>query len=311
MTNARVVVFGGANLDIAAVSRQDIVPADSNPSQIYFTPGGVGRNIAENIARLGLPAALVTAVGHGPFSDSILHGCQELGIDCGQVYRSDNGKGCYYLSIHSPGGELALGASDMEAIEDLPYEHTAAALAAYGDMALCVVDANLSEDRLGQIVHSVPCPVIADPVSAGKAPRLRSYLGKLHTLKANFLELSAIAGEDLHNLDDVARVCARLLEQGPQQIYVTMGADGVYYFAKNGSGMLPSPPMEVRSVTGAGDAFVAGLAYGLLQQMDLKDMARCGSAMARLTLTSDHSVDPNMTLSAMLEEMGKLGQGQD
>ena len=306
MTDKRIVVYGGANLDIAAVSKAPILPEDSNPSQIFFAPGGVGRNIAENLARLSVPTSLVTAVGSDDFSDHLLAQCTQAGIDCSYAYRSTTGKGCYYLSIHNPEGEMALAASDMEAIEDMPLEHAAAAMDHFAGADIVVLDANLTEARIAQIVEGSNCPLLADPVSATKASRLRPFLGKLHTLKANFMELSAMVGEELHDLEDVARVCIQLMEENLQHIFVTMGSGGAYYCARDGSGLVESPPLEVRNVTGAGDSFVAGLAYALLQGEDTRSMALTGTAMARITLQSPYSVNRQVNEETLAAEKALL-----
>ncbi|STE85093.1 putative pyrimidine kinase [Escherichia coli] len=58
-----VVIIGSANIDVAGYSHESLNYADSNPGKIKFTPGGVGRNIAQNLALLGNKAWLLSAVG--------------------------------------------------------------------------------------------------------------------------------------------------------------------------------------------------------------------------------------------------------
>ena len=50
--NDYVVIIGSANMDVAGYSHVSLNYADSNPGKIKYTPGGVGRNIAQNIALL-------------------------------------------------------------------------------------------------------------------------------------------------------------------------------------------------------------------------------------------------------------------
>ncbi|MEI8181049.1 PfkB family carbohydrate kinase, partial [Aestuariivirga sp.] len=59
----RVIVIGGANVDIKGRSRGSFVAGTSNPGEVTVSAGGVGRNIAENLARLGISVSLVTALG--------------------------------------------------------------------------------------------------------------------------------------------------------------------------------------------------------------------------------------------------------
>ena len=58
-----VVVVGGANVDLKAQSSEKAIAATSNPGHASLSAGGVGRNIAENLARLGTPTHLVAAIG--------------------------------------------------------------------------------------------------------------------------------------------------------------------------------------------------------------------------------------------------------
>ena len=54
LRRGKIAVVGGANMDIGGFPSAALVPGDSNPGQVRMSVGGVGRNIAENAARLGL-----------------------------------------------------------------------------------------------------------------------------------------------------------------------------------------------------------------------------------------------------------------
>src|SRR6266850_5910429 len=63
----RVVCIGGANMDIKCRIAGKTVMGSSNPGATVLAPGGVARNVAHNLARLGVGAALVSAVGRDAF----------------------------------------------------------------------------------------------------------------------------------------------------------------------------------------------------------------------------------------------------
>ena len=69
-----IVIIGSANIDVAGYSHHPLNYADSNPGKIKFTPGGVGRNIAHNLALLGKNAWLLSAVGGDFYGQSLLAG---------------------------------------------------------------------------------------------------------------------------------------------------------------------------------------------------------------------------------------------
>lgn len=77
----QVIVIGGVNCDISGTPEEALRLGDSNPGSITLTAGGVGRNIAENLARLGRRVSLLTALGEDANGDFIRASCRVLGID--------------------------------------------------------------------------------------------------------------------------------------------------------------------------------------------------------------------------------------
>ena len=68
----RVVVIGGANMDFKSRTLGAAIPTTSNPGTTQQAVGGVGRNIAENLARLGISVSLISAVGRDALGDILL-----------------------------------------------------------------------------------------------------------------------------------------------------------------------------------------------------------------------------------------------
>ena len=119
MHRTRIVVFGGANTDIAGASDAALVQRDSNPGRVTVSCGGVGRNVAENLAKLGCDTALVTAFG-GDHNARELRGCCEAsGIDVSASITCDDLPGSVYLAILDDAGDMALALSDMRALDRL------------------------------------------------------------------------------------------------------------------------------------------------------------------------------------------------
>ncbi|EHH0842151.1 TPA: PfkB family carbohydrate kinase, partial [Escherichia coli] len=75
-----IVIIGSANIDVAGYSHHPLNYADSNPGKIKFTPGGVGRNIAHNLALLGKNAWLLSAVGGDFYGQSLLAQTNQSGV---------------------------------------------------------------------------------------------------------------------------------------------------------------------------------------------------------------------------------------
>ena len=295
-----VMVIGGANTDILAFSDRTIVPRDSNPGHIRTSPGGVGRNIAENLARLGAETRFITAPGEGPEADEIVRSCAESGIQL-LVVPSSSLPASRYLAIMDERGDLALAVNDMRALDSV----TPDAVAAYADLidesAVIVLDTNVPEATLIYVAERWgDRPIMLDAVSVAKGPRARPILGALHTLKANEIEAAALAGTIAGATD--AAVDA-LLIAGVERIVVTGGIAGALFASGESRLRFVPPPAMVVNATGAGDAFMAGLVYAELEGFDSTHRPAFASAMAALTLVSERTVSEDIDVNRALELM--------
>src|SRR5713226_3870607 len=145
-----VVVIGGANADIVA-SADPLSPGVSTPGRIRIGTGGAGRNVAENLSRLGVRVHLIGAVGTDPLSDFVLVGTQQAGVDISGITRMPNCTNVYVAVISA--GLVVSAVSDMAAAESLTPEHIAAQAEAVRAADFVVVDANLPPAAIAQTVH--------------------------------------------------------------------------------------------------------------------------------------------------------------
>lgn len=297
----RVVVVGGANLDLVGHSFKPLVERDSNPGYIRRSAGGVGRNVAENLARLGIQTALVTAFGNDANARDVESGCASAGVDLSGSIHVDL-PGSLYLAILDEGGDMALALSDMRALDRL----TPAMLAKRRDLLdearLLVADANLPPDTLGWLVSETRAPILFDPVSTGKAASAAAFVGELTAIKCNAAEAAMLLGAGTRAPDDPAWLAERLLSTGMLAAFVTAGTQGVYYADHAGSGHLQAPRATLADATGAGDAFTAGVAAAMLAGVSARHAAEFGSRLAGITLGSEHTVSDHITPDLLAHE---------
>jgi len=295
-----VTVVGGANTDILGFIERALVPNDSNPGHVRTSAGGVGRNIAENLARLDIETRLVTALGEGPDADVLAAGCAELGIDVRPV-ATQGLAGSRYLAIMDANGDLALAVSDMRALEAVTPTALDANAAALDDAAIIVLDANLPVDTLAYVAGQwSDTPLFLDTVSVAKAPRASGLLGSLHTLKTNELEAAALAGTAPGAVDTAVTA---LLAAGAPRVIVTGGIAGALIATASERVRFVPPSVSVASATGAGDAYMAGLVYAELAGFDLTHAAAFSSAMAALALASELTVSKQIAEETALDMM--------
>ena len=291
-----IAVVGGVNIDVGARSFSPLVSGDSNPGVICSSLGGVGRNIAHNLALLGADVTLVTALGGDDGARRVRESCRSLGIDLRGTLTAPDASTGSYLYICAPDGDMAMAVSDMEIYERLTPAYLATVLPILNGASLVALDANLPAPSLDFLAAHCTAPLFADPVSAAKAPRLRGVLGRLHTLKPNRIEAAALSGVPITDEESLLRAVDALLETGLRRVFLTLGQDGILAAEGRARIRLPNPPVTRRvNASGCGDAFTAALCWAALRGAGLEESARCALAAASVAMESAETVNPDMS----------------
>lgn len=284
-----ITVIGGCNLDMEGRSTSKLKFYDSNPGRFTMSPGGVGRNIAENLARLGLPVRLLTALGEDHQGEILRQSSQALGIDMEDCLYLD-GPTPVYLSILDELGEMVVAINQMDILKEIDSEFIEKKKRLLSQSALLVLDANLEEEALASILRSHGDKrIFVDLVSTSKGVRYRDHLGSIYGLKANLLELEELLARSLVSLEDKKKALKELLAQGVREVYLTLGEEGVLLASREKLIHVRGRLRDIKSVTGAGDAFLAGAIYGNYQGWQLEDLASFAQAAALLTLENEKS----------------------
>ena len=108
-----IFVIGGVNMDIAGTPDAALRTGDSNPGRVTMTPGGVGRNIAENMCRLGRQVSLVTVLGSDPYADAVREHSRNVGIDLSRSFTDPMGRTSTYLCLNEQNGDLHAAVRDV------------------------------------------------------------------------------------------------------------------------------------------------------------------------------------------------------
>ena len=323
-----VVVIGGANIDIVATPDKELRMYDSNIGHAAISFGGVGRNIAENLVRLGCNVRFVTVFGNDSFSRTLKAAIEDEGIDI-SLCRTIGGASCSkYICLNSHDGEMIAAINDMSLYDHMGEAITEEVFEAVNNADILVLDANTSEDLLKKIVARTTVPIAFDAVSISKVARCRSILDRLFIFKPNIYEAEELlrtirmqdgaegtdreclekndentAGVDGKSSDEradevngcVAEKYARELARlGVKNVMISMGADGVYYESGSTTGKVPSMVKTIVNTSGCGDAYLAGAVRGYLEGCDIEGMVRYGSAAAAVCAEYEETVTPNM-----------------
>lgn len=300
-----IVCIGGANIDRKLSSIAPVQAGTSNPAHQTESWGGVARNIAENLARLGAPVHLLTAVGDDATGSALLAHAQSLGMHTqGTLHVAGSVSGSY-TAVLAPDGELVLALAHMGLVDQLTPHWLAQTRAQRIGAALWLADLNLPADTLAALcddaAHSAT-PLVLVAVSAPKMARLPATLQGVRLLILNQDELAALSDRPLRTRADLSAACLALRERGVQDVVLTLGADGLLCTQGHTTLHLTPPPVVVRDVTGAGDALTAGVCWSLVQASDDLALAcRRGQHLAALTLQSEASVSPDIHARTLID----------
>ena len=290
------VVIGGANVDLKARSKARVTGQTSNPGHGSMAPGGVARNIAENIARLGDRVHLISVVGRDPMGDNLLDHTAAAGVRVEYVARTDRPTGTY-TAVLDIDGELIVAIADMEATAELGPEQLHNARDVIAAAGVLVVDGNLSLDALEYALDlSAGVRTVFEPVSVPKAASLKDAIdGRIYAVTPNRNELAALTDSPTRT-DRQVRTAARALHaRGIELVWIRLGERGSLLSTTDHTIEIPAMPTTVHDVTGAGDSMLGAFCHVLLQGGSPEEAARFGHAAAALTIASSHTVRPDLT----------------
>jgi pseudouridine kinase len=334
---AFAAVLGGANVDIYAAPSIPLRRGDSIPGLITISPGGVARNAAENLVRLSLPVRLFTAFGDDPFGAWLRESCSSLGIDASSSLVVPGASSGAYVSVQDEEGEAAAAVSSMAILDSIRPATIGAWEKRITGASVIVADANLSAEALTEIVGSFSSvPIVLDPTSRTKALRTAGALRGVGAIKPNLEEAEVLCGFRIKGEAGLRRAAECLHDKGIASVFISLGAEGVFYSGREGrhgargdhadgapgdhadggraSGFVRTAgaaAARVRNANGAGDAFTAGIAWGIVNDLALRDIARFASALAALTMASEEAVDPELSEGKARARMEATGDGNE
>ncbi|GIU47131.1 carbohydrate kinase [Shewanella sairae] len=290
------IVIGGANMDILGRPLNTLQVGDSNPGSVSCSPGGVGRNIAENLARLGSNTHLISALGKDTYGQMIMSQCQQAGIDMKACIHLDEFATSTYLSVLDGDSDMHVAINDMAILDRL----SVAVLRSHEEVLrradLIVVDANLSAESLEYILSNFSDrPIFVDTVSCAKAKKIAPFLSSIHTLKPNLKEAEQLSGISISHYDELPELANWFHKQGVKRIFLSLGSDGVFYSDDGSQALVPAIPVAMVNANGAGDAYLAGLAHGWIQEWNTEQSNKFAMGAAVVALSHLATINPNMS----------------
>jgi pseudouridine kinase len=298
-----IACIGAANLDRKLRSIAPLTMGTSNPARQDESFGGVARNIAENLARLGVPVSLTTAIGDDSSGRALLAHAEAAGIDTRATLKLVHACSGTYTAVLDEHGEMLLALADMALYDALTPDFMANRQPRTALPALTVADLNLPHDTLAALLAEArrdAVPLVMVAVSQPKMARLPLQLDGLRLLILNQGELETRVGARLRTDADFAAACNAVQAQGAQELIVTRGSAGVMYTRAGRLAQLAALDTQVIDVTGAGDAFAAAVCWSLFHGSDDLELAcRRGLKLSAMTLECEETVCPYLSSDSL------------
>lgn len=302
-----VTVIGGSNMDIQGFPNNPLVMYDSNPGKVDISMGGVGRNIAENLSRLNVNTKLISAIGNDLYGNTILSECKNLNIDVNDCLVSDEYSTSIYVSILNNSKDMQLAISHMDIIEKLDESFIHSKHKSIDDSKAIVIDTNLSNEAIDFITRTYShLPIFVDTVSTAKCLKIKDILDRFEGIKLNKYEAETLSGIKIENLDDVKKSCEFFINKGIKNVFITLGGDGVYCANTDKAVHIPGVKINIINATGAGDAFMSGIMYGFMNDLDLEETAKFSVGASILALSHKNTINPNLSVDLINQTIKEL-----
>lgn len=296
-----IAVVGGCNMDIVGSSFNKIKERDSNPGKITYSSGGVARNICENLSKLKINTTFLSVLGEDDAGAKIFEELNALNVDTSKIL-FEKGDTPHYLAVLDDEKDMRVAISDMKLLKKIDKEYILKNKTLLENAKYVVVDTNLEEEALN-VLHNIKAKFLVDGVSTVKVLKLKNILDKIYFLKVNIYEAKALAKIESENIEEIGK---SLINRGLNSLVITAGSKGSYYFDKDNFVFKKTKPIKVVNASGAGDAFMAGYVYGLINDFDINKRLKIAEAIARIALKSESTSSDEINLKNLEDELNEF-----
>jgi pseudouridine kinase len=305
-TQPYVLVVGAAGIDSKGKAKAPFTLGTSTPGTIRVSLGGVARNIADNLARLGIEAILLSAVGAGGSGQRILTSAAGVGINIDYMIVSAEHHTSAYIALLDEKGNLVMSVDDMEILSIITPQVINRRRSLIKNAAIVVFDTNLPETTIAALVkvaNRYGIHLCADPTSNTLTTRLKPHLPDLFMIIPNVFEAEILSGKSIKDENQAVTAARTLINAGVKVVIITLAEAGVVYASARASGHIPAVATEVVDPSGAGDALTAAVVFGLLNNIPLDEAVRLGASAAALTLACSDTVCADLSLDLLYDNM--------
>ncbi|GAB5388266.1 MAG: winged helix-turn-helix transcriptional regulator [Alphaproteobacteria bacterium] len=307
-----VTCFGGGHIDRKGQALTDIRMRSSNPVRMTHSHGGVARNVAENMSRLGAEIRLVTRLGRDADAGEVMARLDALGVETDFITRSDDLGTASYTALLDEDGETVIGLADMEIYDQLTPDSIGDAITRMRGSELWFADSNLPIETLEFIAANKPAGVMlaVDAVSVAKATKLRDHLDMIDILFCQQEEAETLSGRMLQDDGDyeAAGLDLTTAPDGARKLVIARWMDGAFYAEQNGTmGHLQMPDAAVIDNTGYRDALIAATLLALVSGKPMAEAVEAGLAASAIAVEGLETCPPALSIDYLADRQQDPG----
>ncbi|GIV63893.1 MAG: ribokinase [Chloroflexota bacterium] len=281
-----VVVIGSLNIDLIAKTPHAPAAGETvNAEEFFIVPGGKGANQAVGMARLGLGVTLIGRVGLDYFGNFLIRKLEQEKINVSWIFQDLEELTSLAMIILEESGEnrivVAQGANYRIAPSDIDR-----AEAEFENADLVVCHFGQSHPVLPyilQLAKEKNKKTVVNPAPA--FPLSQDLLKSIDYLIVNQGEAEIISGLAVTDLTSAFQAAKQLHSRGSKEVIITLGAEGAIFSTNHHQFHLPAYSVNVVDTTAAGDAFIAGLVYGILKDWSPTQRVQFANACGALAST--------------------------
>lgn len=283
----RIILIGGSNIDYMAKSTRKLVESDSNIGKLSVSYGGVGRNIVENLARIGNKVTFFTGIGSDALGEKLKEELESLDVKV--LSPKLDGVTSSYLSIHDSDGTMKYAICDSRASDKININYINENNADIRKTEFICLETNISPNTIRDLFRCYPDKKwMVEAVSTNKVIRVSEYLDRIYLFKGNKYEAKAVVNSDTINIRTNIK---KILDRGTQNVIISAGSKAIYYGNKSGIFKIEINPIDdIINDTGAGDAMFAGIIDQINTGKTLEEAILFGNKLAVESLKTNKAV---------------------
>ena len=296
-----IVVIGATFVDIKGFPQSTYIPTGRNVGTIEYVHGGVSRNVVENIANIDLNPTFISIVDDSPLGKDVVNRLNEHNVNTKYVQSIAGGMGTW-LAVFDESGDVAGSISQRpNLIPILPL------LEKQGDEIISncdsiILEADINEEIINlvfNLANKYNKKVFSIVSNMSLALERKDLLKNFNCFVCNDLE-AGLLFNDNYSTKTPEELCMIIQEKSKlahiPSMVVTIGAKGAVYTDQNGnSGICPANKVQVNDTTGAGDAFLSGVAIGITYGKTLEEAVKIGTRLAASVIVSSENVCPHFS----------------